>query len=132
MFPKISKPGCRTAPQACTRIVMALTMGFAVLAPAVQAQQAKPAAATDPADPQAKVQPFRYIGALSSYRALQDLPAASWQEINEKTNKVGGWRTYAREKLSSDDGAASPQAQKPAPAAKAQDAGKAKEGHASH
>lgn len=68
---------------------MSLTLGTALAAPA------KPA---DPADPQAKIPPLQYVGALSRYRPLQEAPAGSWQEANEKANRAGGWRAYAREK----------------------------------
>lgn len=125
MHPNTPSHGRRAAPRAPTRFTLALSLACAALAMPAQAQQAKPA---DPSDPQVKVPALSYVGSLARYRALQDPPAVSWQEVNEKAKRAGGWRAYAREKLPADDipaapAAAASAASKPAPASK---------GHAGH
>lgn len=116
--------GRRTGPKALSPLSLALSLTCAALALPAQAQQAKLA---DPSDPQVKVPAISYVGSLARYRALQDPPAASWQAVNEKANRAGGWRVYAREKLVTDEAPAAPAAA-PAPAAKPAPAGH--EGHA--
>jgi hypothetical protein len=51
----------------------------------------------NPADAAAPVPPLAYRSALASYRRLGDNPVASWRDANETVNRIGGWRTYARE-----------------------------------
>ncbi|MFN3302860.1 MAG: hypothetical protein ACK44A_03980 [Roseateles sp.] len=86
-----------TAGQSRAAVLRPLALSLALLAPAPTLwAQTRPA---DPADPQARVPEFRYVGALSRYRPLQEAPMASWQQANEKTHQAGGWRAYAREKL---------------------------------
>jgi hypothetical protein len=120
MHPNIPSHGRRAGPRVPTHITLVLSLACAALALPAQAQQAKSA---DPSDPQVKVPALNYVGSLSRYRALQDPPAATWQEVNEKANRAGGWRAYAREKLVAEDSPAAPaaaasQAAKPAPTGK--------------
>ena len=86
--------GRRTGPKALSPLSLAMSLACAALVLPAQAQQAR---LTDPSDPQVKVPAISYVGSLARYRALQDPPAASWQEVNEKANRAGGWRAYARE-----------------------------------
>lgn len=51
----------------------------------------------DPLDPQAAVPPAQYRSALAAYRPLAEAPVGSWKEANERVNRIGGWRAYARE-----------------------------------
>lgn len=118
--------GRRTGPKALSPLSLAMSLACAALVLPAQAQQAR---LTDPSDPQVKVPAISYVGSLARYRALQDPPAASWQEVNEKANRAGGWRAYAREKLAPDESPAAPAAA-PAPAAKPAPASKGHEGHA--
>ena len=60
-----------------------------------QAQPARPA--PDPLDPQAAVPPARHRSAMADYRALAESPVGSWKQANERVNRIGGWRAYARE-----------------------------------
>ena len=133
MFRNFLNDGRSCSRVARPSIVVALSLILSALFLPAQAQ-ATPAksAPTDPSDPQASVPAVRYASALSRYRPLQEAPAASWQEANERANRVGGWRVYAREKAASDDApsTATPpaaQGQKPAPAAESR---KGHEGHA--
>ena len=51
----------------------------------------------DPLDPQAAVPPAQHRSALGAYRPLAETPVGSWKEANERVNRIGGWRAYARE-----------------------------------
>ena len=133
MFRNFLNDGRSPARVARPSVGVALSLIFSALLLPAQAQTA-PAkdAPADPSDPQASVPAVRYASALSRYRPLQEAPAASWQEANERANRVGGWRVYAREKAASDDAPSTvtppaAQGQKPAPAA---DSRKGHEGHA--
>lgn len=125
MHPNTPSRGRRAGAQAPTHFTLALSLTCAALALPAKAQQAKPA---DPSDPQAKVPALSYVGSFARYRALQDPPAASWQEVNEKANRAGGWRTYAREKLAADDTPA-PSAPTASLTSKPAPANKGHEGH---
>ncbi len=67
----------------------------------------------DPLDPQASVPAAVHASPLAGYRALGEDRRVPWREANERVNRIGGWRAYARE------------AQQPAPAASAPAAGQA-------
>lgn len=73
---------------------IALAMALAV---ASWAQAQPKAAAPDPLDPKAAVPPAQHRSALSAYRPQADTPVGSWKEANERVNRIGGWRAYARE-----------------------------------
>jgi hypothetical protein len=55
------------------------------------------AATTDPGNPRARVQPLVYVSVFGPYRAFADEPITSWRDANELTERIGGWRAYARE-----------------------------------
>lgn len=61
------------------------------------APAAEPPASRNPADASASVPPARHVSALSGYRRHADEAVASWRAANENVNRIGGWRTYARE-----------------------------------
>jgi hypothetical protein len=72
----------------------ALAMALAAAAPT----QAQPKPATpDPLDPKAAVPPAQHRSAMGTYRPSADTPVGSWKEANERVNRIGGWRAYARE-----------------------------------
>ena len=77
--------------------------------------QTRPAAA-DPLDPQAAVPPAQHRSALTAYRPLAESPPGSWKEANERVNRIGGWRAYAREASQPAVAPASGPASLPAPA----------------
>ena len=80
------------------------------LAALAQAQPARPV--SDPLDPKAAVPPAQHRSAMSGYRPLAEAPVGLWKEANERVNRIGGWRAYARE-------AAAPAAAAPAASAPA-------------
>ncbi len=70
----------------------AASMSLAALA---QAQPNVPA--PDPIDAKAAVPPAQHRSPMASYRPLAESPVGSWKEANERVNRIGGWRAYARE-----------------------------------
>lgn len=52
----------------------------------------------DPADARAKVPPVT-IRKPPQPQAADDPPPADWRAANDRVERVGGWRTYARETL---------------------------------
>jgi hypothetical protein len=51
----------------------------------------------DPLDPRAPVPVIRYHSAISESPALDAAAVGSWLNANDNVNRIGGWRTYARE-----------------------------------
>lgn len=122
MHPKVPSQGRRFTDRAFAAMTMGLTWaGIATTWPALAQQTSPP----DPGDPLAAAPPVSHVGSLARYRPLQDLPATSWQEINQRANRAGGWRVYAREQLTADMPPAAPAAApvKPSPE---------RQGHESH
>lgn len=79
------------------------SLGLALLATASlllalpsAAQNPAPSVA-DPLDAQAKLPVLRYQSAFASYQADTDLSVGSWLQANERVNRIGGWRSYARQ-----------------------------------
>lgn len=70
---------------------------LAALSTAANAQVQTRPAASDPLDAQAAVPPARHVSAMSAYRTLAETPVGSWKDANERVNRIGGWRVYARE-----------------------------------
>lgn len=56
-----------------------------------------PAQRADPSDPRASVPALSYTSAFAAYRALAEQSVGSWREANEKVERAGGWRAYAKE-----------------------------------
>jgi hypothetical protein len=52
----------------------------------------------DPADARAVTPPLQHRSALTGYRRLdaESAPLA-WREANDRVERIGGWRAYARE-----------------------------------
>jgi len=82
---------------------------FAALASTAAAAQTAPPR-PDPLDARAAVPRVEHRSALAGYRAHVPAEPADWRAANERVNRIGGWRSYARE-------ATSPES--PAPAASA-------------
>ena len=61
------------------------------------ASRPAPAALTDPLDPHAQVPATVYTSPLSTYRRLGEDKRVPWTQANETVNRIGGWRSYARE-----------------------------------
>lgn len=38
-----------------------------------------------------------YRSAFADYRAYSEQPVVSWVDANDKVDKIGGWRAYAKE-----------------------------------
>jgi len=55
------------------------------------------AAPPDPLDPQAVVPAPVYRSALDGYRRHSDAKPTPWRQANDTVERIGGWRTYARE-----------------------------------
>lgn len=51
----------------------------------------------DPLDAQARVPAATHVSPLAGYRRLGDDERTPWQDANQRVNRVGGWRAYARE-----------------------------------
>ncbi|WP_326542959.1 hypothetical protein [Pseudorhodoferax sp.] len=62
--------------------------------------------AADPLNVQAVVPAARHHSAIASFRGLAEQPVGAWRDANRTVNRIGGWRTYARERDEGD----SPQA----------------------
>jgi len=56
-----------------------------------------PVALADPLHPQAQVPAAVYVSPLSTYRRLGEDKRVPWTQANETVNRIGGWRSYARE-----------------------------------
>jgi hypothetical protein len=65
---------------------------------------------TDPLDAQARVPAATHQSPLAAYRRLGDDKPVSWKEANETVNRIGGWRTYAREAQQPEPAASAPAA----------------------
>jgi hypothetical protein len=81
----------------------------------VRAQPPRP----DPLDPQAAVPAAAHNSALGSYRRGAEVTLGSWKAANETVNRIGGWRTYAREAPPPDPARGAPTRPPPAPGADA-------------
>lgn len=71
--------------------------GLAALSAAALAQAPARPAMPDPLDAQAAVPQARHVSAMGAYRPLAEAPVGSWKDANERVNRIGGWRAYARE-----------------------------------
>jgi hypothetical protein len=55
------------------------------------------AAAPDPIDPKAPVAAPVHRSAFDHYRRHDDLKPVPWRQANDTVERIGGWRSYARE-----------------------------------
>lgn len=72
-------------------------------APSSEAPGARKA---DPLDAAADVPRQPYQSSLTRYQRYAEQPVTSWREANDTVNRIGGWRTYAREGRQADAPAA--------------------------
>jgi hypothetical protein len=80
----------------------------AALLPAAAMAQGGSAPPPRPDDAKAPVPALQHRSAIADYRRLDGpAPSVPWREANDRVERIGGWRAYARE------------AQAPAPSASA-------------
>lgn len=85
--------------------------GLPALCLAVLTVQAQAGGRPDPLDPAATVPAVLIVSTVPrDGRAPADKPV-SWREANDTVARIGGWRVYARESLSSDRAPAVPTSQ---------------------
>lgn len=91
------------------------TVTTATLLPGAAAlAQAATSPRPDPADAQAATPALQHRSALAGYRRFDaESPPLAWREANDRVERIGGWRAYARE------ASAPASAPAPAPAASA-------------
>lgn len=52
----------------------------------------------DPADARVATPPLQHRSALAGFRRLgAEAPPLAWREANDRVERIGGWRAYARE-----------------------------------
>jgi len=69
-------------------------LAFALGSAAVAAQtQQRP----DPLDASAGAPSAAHRSAFKDYRRLDEAPAVRWRDANDTVDRIGGWRSYARE-----------------------------------
>ena len=74
-----------------------LIVGQLLLLAQARAQVAPTKLRANPADPAASVPALAYVSPLARYRWWADDPSVDWREANDRVQRIGGWRTYARE-----------------------------------
>ena len=70
-----------------------VAVALALCAGAALAQGDKPRDATDP---KAKAPPVQYRSTFSDYRSFREPEAASWREVNDQVNSLGGHRGHVQ------------------------------------
>jgi hypothetical protein len=90
------------------RLAAPLALALGVCAALAQPARGR----ADPLDATASVPPARHESALKSYRRFDEVQTAPWRQSNETVERIGGWRSYARE----GQAPAAPQAAQPASA----------------
>ena len=81
---------------------------LAALLPCAALAQAPTAAPRPhPADPQAATAPLQHRSSLAGYRR-GETPPLVWRDANERVERIGGWRAYAREANAPDAAASAP------------------------
>ena len=61
--------------------------------PAIGQTASRPAAASQPTG----TAPASYRSAFEDYKPYTDEKVVNWQEANDNTGRIGGWRAYAKE-----------------------------------
>lgn len=81
------------------KIITWLATVTATLLPCAAAlAQAPTPARPDPADAKAATPALQYRSAFAGYRRLDaESSPLAWREANDRVERVGGWRAYARE-----------------------------------
>jgi hypothetical protein len=84
-----------------------LTLALGSVALAAHAQHpARP----DPLDASASAPAAQHQSAFKDYRRWSDAAAVPWRKANETVDRIGGWRSYAREAQSPSTPAPTPSA----------------------
>ena len=85
-------------PSAAQRFcALCLIVGQLLMLAEASAQVAPAKPRPNPADPAASVPALAYVSPLARYRWWADDPSVDWREANDRVQRIGGWRTYARE-----------------------------------
>ena len=77
----------------CRGALLALALGSAALAAPPQQRPERP----DPLDASASAPRVLHRSAFKDYRRFDDAPAVHWRDANDTVDRIGGWRSYARE-----------------------------------
>lgn len=86
-----------------SRLVPALFA--AAFAASAQTPSRNPSGALDPS---AEVPRATYQSSLAQYKRHTAEAVGSWKHANETVNRIGGWRTYAREAQAPEPSASGP------------------------
>ena len=78
-------------------IRLAAPCALALGACAALAQAPRSTSRADPLDATASVPPTRHESALKGYRHFDDVQPRPWRRANDTVERIGGWRSYARE-----------------------------------
>lgn len=81
----------------CPRYRGISALALMIAASIAQAQVESRKQHPDPLDPQASVPAVIYQSPLADYRRLGEDKQVPWSQANDTVNRIGGWRTYARE-----------------------------------
>ena len=76
-------------------IVVAVVLAVGVFA--AYGYSGTSSAADDPTNGNAKVPSVKYQSPFRDYRPLGEDKLIPWKAANDEVNRIGGWRTYARE-----------------------------------
>ena len=76
---------------------LCLIVGQLLMLAEASAQVAPAKPRPNPADPAASVPALAYVSPLARYRRWADDASVDWREANDRVQRIGGWRTYARE-----------------------------------
>ncbi|WP_428509839.1 hypothetical protein [Roseateles sp.] len=121
----------------CAPLAFALAPTASAQTPRSTSPSPNTSLSADPLDPNVPLPPLRYRSALQSYRADPGTELGTelgdWKASNERVQRIGGWRAYAREANASplDASPANAAASVPASQAKPEPAPKAG-GHSHH
>jgi len=120
----------------CALLCVPLTLALAPAASAQTPRSTSPSPNTslsaDPLDPSVPLPALRYRSALQSYRADPGTELGDWKASNERVQRIGGWRAYAREASASPQDASPAKAAASAPASQAKPEPAPKAGGHSH
>jgi len=75
------------------RIPLPLTLAMFASAVAAQAPTGSQTTGANPI----WAQPLQYRSLLSNYAPYNDQAVRPWREANDRVQRIGGWRTYAKE-----------------------------------
>lgn len=74
---------------------LGLPLALAMLASAAAAQAPSTALTTE--SPPVLSQALQYRSAIGAYQTYADQSIQPWREANDRVQRIGGWRTYAKE-----------------------------------